>query len=177
MKKGNGRSKPRPLVEAGRRLFLGTALRTGRASGFGIGATLHAAGSLRRGALLFATGLATGEQQRGRAQRQGEQFDHFHWFDCGFYFVTAVRNEAAWLRWNTDCEEDTRPHTFVHPRAQASSVRLMQFHRLRLLLRPHAEVERLHADRKRHREVDVALRNFLVETFGHQRATNQKQET
>ena len=55
-------------------------------------------------------------------------------------------------------------------------IRLMQLHRLEFFLPSHPDVQTLHADRERHREVDVALWNLLVETLRHQRAANEHQE-
>src|SRR5438094_7375502 len=50
------------------------------------------------------------------------------------------------------------------------AVRLVQFQFGRGLFRSKAKVQTFHIHRKRHGEVDVAFRDFLVEPFGYQRA-------
>lgn len=48
------------------------------AIGLGVRAAFHAAGGFRGGTLFLAAGFAAGQEERGGAEGEGEQFDQFH---------------------------------------------------------------------------------------------------
>jgi hypothetical protein len=50
----------------------------------------------------------------------------------------------------------------------------VQFHRF--AFRAHAQVEHFHRHRKRHRKVDIALRDMETPAFSDQRHADQRQE-